>query len=125
MGKILNIIEKHSGGKCFYSDRYTLDNIIPPEYQDKEEEFKSDKVFETENTSGKNILLKFDQPATSLFSFFLDGSRRTYKIADFASNDNKYLPIVAGQIGTAVSFRENKKRFRNKENSSNYNFVSF
>jgi len=109
MGKILNVIEKHSGGKCFYSNRYTLDNIIPPEYQDKEEEFKSDKVFETENPSGKNILLKFDQPAQSLFSYFLDGSRRTYKIADFASNDNKYLPIVAGQIGTAVTYRKNKK----------------
>lgn len=109
MGQILDVIEKHSGGKCFYSDRYSLDNLIPPEYQDKEEEFKTDKVFETDNSSGKNRHLEYNETASSLFSFFLDGSRRTYKIADFASSDNKYLPIVAGQIGTAVCLRKNKK----------------
>jgi hypothetical protein len=109
MGQILKIIEQHSGGKCFYSDRYTLDHLIPPEYQDKDEEFKGDKVFETDNYTGKNRLLEYNESTSSLFSYFLDGTRRTYKIADFASRDNKYLPIVAGQIGTAVCFRKNKK----------------
>ena len=109
MGRILDVIEEHSGGTCFYSDRYSLDHLIPPEYQDKEEQFKSDKVFENDNFSGKNRRLEYNETASSLFSYFLDGSRRTYKIADFASTDNKYLPIVAGQIGTAVCLRKNKK----------------
>ena len=43
MEQILEIIEKYSGGKCFYSDRYTLDHFLPPEYQDKDEQFKTDK----------------------------------------------------------------------------------
>jgi len=38
MGEILNIIEKHTGGKCFYSNRYTLDHLIFQEYQDNDEE---------------------------------------------------------------------------------------
>ena len=44
MGQILEIIEKYSGGKCFYSDRYTLDHFAPPEYQDEDEQFKTTKV---------------------------------------------------------------------------------
>ncbi len=109
MGKILRIVEKHSGGKCFYSERYSLDHFIVPEYQDKDEAFKNDRIFETHNTQGKNIPLKYDLETSSLFNFFLDGSRRTYKIADFASSDNKFLPIVGGQIGAAVCYRHEKK----------------
>lgn len=45
----------------------------------------------------------------SLFRYFLDGSRRTYKIVDFGTADGKFLPIVAGQIGTAVCCREDGK----------------
>ncbi|MBU1153257.1 hypothetical protein KKB84_04705 [bacterium] len=45
---------------------------------------------------------------SSLFKYFLDGSRKTYRIAeaDFAG---KLLPIVAGQIGTCVCQRNNSK----------------
>tara|TARA_Y100000031_G_C8174433_1_gene363365 strand:- start:37 stop:1131 length:1095 start_codon:yes stop_codon:yes gene_type:complete len=113
MGKILEIIEELSGGKCFYTDRYSLDHYSRPEYQDEQEEFKGDKVFETENSGGKNRQLKYDASASSLFSYFLDGSRRTFKIADFLT-DNKYLPIVAGQIGTAVCLRKKKKLKKHK-----------
>ena len=113
MGRILEIIEKYSGGTCFYSDRYPLDHFIPPEYQDKEEEFKTDKIFETENGSGKSRQLDYEQSASSLFKYFLDGARRTYKIVDFA-NDGKFLPIVAGQIGTAACYRENKRLKKDK-----------
>jgi hypothetical protein len=113
MGKILEVIEKHSGGKCFYSERYTLDDMIPPEFQDRDEEFSGDKIFET-NKSGKNVQIDHTQAASSLFAYFLDGSRRTYKIADFASSDNKFLPIIAGQIGAATCVRNNKKLRKNQ-----------
>lgn len=113
MGKILEVIEKHSGGKCFYSERYTLDGMIPQEFQDRDEEFSGDKIFET-NKSGKNVQIDYAQAASSLFAYFLDGSRRTYKIADFASTDNKFLPIIAGQIGAATCVRNNKKLKKNQ-----------
>jgi len=94
MGEILNIIEKHTGGKCFYSNRYTLDHLIFQEYQDNDEEFKSDRIFETENKGGKNIILDCKHTKYSLFKYFLDGARKTYKIVDFSTPNNKLLPIV-------------------------------
>ncbi len=119
MGEIIRIIEGLTGGKCFISDRYSLDHYDPPEYQDKEEEFQSDRMFETENNSGRNVDLNIGQISSSLFKYFLDGSRRTYKIGDFASRDNKFLPIVAGQIGTAVCVREHQKMRKYKVSKDN------
>lgn len=107
MGKILGVVEKYSGGRCFPANKLHLDDIIPDEYQDKDEKFNSTKIFETDKFSDRRKLKTF-KSQVSLFKYFLDGSRRTYKIVDFASTDGKYLPIVAGQIGTAVCKRENK-----------------
>jgi hypothetical protein len=109
MGEITKIIEKHSGGTCYQTERFTLDHFISPEYQDKDEVFDSDKLFETANKAKENIHLKLDSSVCSLFSYFLDGSRRVYKIFDFGSTDGKFLPIVAGQIGAAVCYRHNQK----------------
>lgn len=108
MGVLLDIIEKHSGGKCFYVTRCCLDHIQFQEYQDNDEEFKPDSIFETEN-NGKNIKLIVNDSQYSLFKYFLDGARKTYRIADFATTDNKFLPIIAGQVGTAVCSRSNKR----------------
>jgi hypothetical protein len=118
MGELLNIIEKNSGGKCFCVNRCCLDHIQFHEYQDNDEEFKSDRIFETDN-NGKNIKLDIFQSKYSLFKYFLDGSRRTYRVADFATTDNKFLPIVAGQLGTAVCFRENGRIYKHKLLRSN------
>ena len=107
MGIILNVVEKYSGGKCFPSNKLHLDDIIPDEYQDKDEKFNTSKIFETNRVPEKRKIARFHSDI-SLFKYFLDGSRRTYKVVDFASTDGKYLPIVAGQIGTAVCLRENK-----------------
>jgi len=109
MGEILKIIEDCSGGTCYQTERFTLDHFVPPEYQDKDEVFSSDKIFETDNKQRKNIQLNVDDAVSSLFKYFLDGSRRTYKIGDFGSTDGKFLPLVAGQIGAAICYRSNKK----------------
>lgn len=112
MGNILNIIAEKSGGTCYQTDRFTLDHFVPPEYQDNDEVFS--KVFETDNNSQKNILLSLDETVPSLFKYFLDGSRRTYKVGDFGSTDGKFLPLVAGQIGAAVCYRHNKTLKKHK-----------
>ncbi|MCI5131025.1 MAG: hypothetical protein D3904_05750 [Candidatus Electrothrix sp. EH2] len=109
MGKILQTIEKLSGGRCYQTERFTLDHFILPEYQDVNEMFSKRKIFETDNKEGKNISLNVNSSAFSFFRYFLDGSRRTYKIVDFGSPDGKFLPIVAGQIGAAVCERKDKK----------------
>jgi hypothetical protein len=46
-----------------------------------------------------------------LFKYFLDGSRRTYKVDDIAYGNNIY-PIVAGQIGVGCCKRENQDIFK-------------
>lgn len=107
MGAILTVVEKFSGGKCFPSNRLYIDDSFIDEYQDKNEQFNTSKVFETNKSTDKRKIVLFNSNV-SLFKYFLDGSRRTFKIVDFATTDGKYLPIVAGQIGTAVCFRENK-----------------
>lgn len=48
------------------------------------------------------------QGMLSPLRFFLDGSRRTYKIADIPIG-NRLYPLVAGQVGVGVCERENKK----------------
>ncbi|MCP4401555.1 MAG: hypothetical protein GY801_30185, partial [bacterium] len=83
--------------------------IVTPEYQDKDEVFNSAKIFETDNKQGINLQLEIGGSVTSLFTYFLDGSRRTYKIVDFGSTDGKFLPIVVDQIGAAVCVRRHKK----------------
>lgn len=114
MGTIVKLIEQYSGGTCYQTERFTLDHFVPPEYQDKEEKFSGEKVFETDNKYRKNIPLSFDEMNYSLFKYFLDGSRRTYKIGDFGSTDGKFLPLVAGQIGAAVCCRQNKTLKKHK-----------
>ncbi len=111
MGEIIRVIEEHSGGTCYQTERLTLDHVKLPEYQDEGENFNPNKVFETNNRKGDNILFDIDSlvSSPSLFKYFLDGSRRTYKVTDFGSTDGKFLPIVAGQVGTAVCRRSEKR----------------
>ena len=110
MGEIFGVIEEHSGGTCYQTEKMTLDEVVLPEYQDDGERFDKKKVFETNNKKAENISFTIGHSvsSSSLFRFFLDGSRRTYKVTDFGSADGKFLPIVAGQVGTAVCQRNEK-----------------
>ena len=65
-------------------------------------------MFETDNKTGKIIKLNV-LTNTSNFSYFLDGSRLTYKLGDIETTDHKFMPIVAGQIAVGICIRENKK----------------
>ena len=48
---------------------------------------------------------------TPIFSFFLDGSRHTYKVDDIGIS-NKIFPVVAGQIIVGCCERKNRDEFR-------------
>lgn len=52
-------------------------------------------------------LVKFNN--TSLFTYFLDGSRHVYKICDISYEQKQVYPIIAGQIGIACCRRVNKE----------------
>lgn len=74
---------------------------------DDTQEISFKKYVETECFKGYKDLTEkakriFEYPP--MFKFFLDGSRRTYKVDDVAYN-NRIYPIVAGQIGVGCCER--------------------
>ena len=68
---------------------------------------------DTELKNTKNIKLQAEKEQNNepLFHFFLDGSRRVYKVDDIEINRNVY-PIMAGQIGVACCQRKSPDEFR-------------
>lgn len=70
------------------------------------EVFEEGRILETSGSAGFRSLAETPH-IKSLFTYFLDGSRKVYKLTDIQVN-NKYLPIVCAQIGVCCAFRENK-----------------
>jgi hypothetical protein len=78
--------------------------IIKPKERGETEKLESFKVLKDRAKLASEI----DKP---LFKYFLDGSRRTYKVADIAINKRIY-PVIAGQIGVACCERKYKDSFK-------------
>lgn len=106
MKRFLDLLEE-KGLKCFRQDRIPLDDYIHLDNDEQKRIYDPKHFLETHPTKGKKSVIN-NPHHDSLFRFFLDGSRRTYKVADILVEDN-YLPIVAGQIGAACCVRENKR----------------
>ena len=124
MKEILSIIERETKGKCFRSQKYSIDTekVSTIDYTE-EKEIVVDKSGETEKQQGYIDLRKLVKDISKnkpLFKFFLDGSRRVYKIDDIAY-DQKVYPIITGQIGVGFplgrSYDENTARFYFSVNS--------
>lgn len=116
MERVLDFIAKETDGKNYKSYRYCIESVQVPriEYDDKSDirvkrKGETDKSL-TEPKSLKKLAEKI-RVDTPLFKYFLDGSRRTYKVDDIAYGRRLY-PIIAGQIGVAVCFRENAHSFK-------------
>ena len=111
MGKILDYIAQETQGKCFASFKYCYDNSNQPniEYEPSEDSYINMKDYAEDNHSPKSrdmserALLCQDGPP--LFKFFLDGSRRVYKVDDI-QYDKRVFPIISGQISVACCKRE-------------------
>lgn len=111
MSKLSEILQKK--GIIFYqADRLSLDNYYFEPFQDSNEVFDNDKIFETRPFEIKKKLEPFGD---SIFKFFLDGSRKTYKIGDIITTDNKFVPVVAGQIGSACCIRGDNRKMAKYE----------
>ncbi|GHT50619.1 hypothetical protein AGMMS49982_06280 [Bacteroidia bacterium] len=113
MDKILEFIAEETNGKCYQSFRYCADDEMKMptlDYDDKRKEFTLIKGHcgetDTDLKETKSLETLAHKVITQepLFHFFLDGSRRTYKVDDIEINRNVY-PIVAGQIGVACCQR--------------------
>ena len=123
MERLLSYIAQKTNGKCYQSFRYCADDEIripTLDYEDKGSEFSLVKNSYGETDTGlketKSLKDKANKIINSepLFHFFLDGSRRTYKVDDIEINRNVY-PIIAGQIGVACCQRQSSDKFKNAE----------
>lgn len=122
MKKILSILSS-KGIKCFQTERFNLDHKSFDKFEDEGEIFDSNVIFESENRTGQLVKVNTNFN-DSFFKYFLDGSRYTYKIADMATTDGKYLPIVAGQVATGVTVRKNDTVKRHIIKNKNLMLVS-
>lgn len=111
MGKILDYIAKETQGECFTSFRYCYDNATTPtiEYEDSESHYVNLKDYaeDVHDPYPRDMRqrAKLLQTGAPLFKFFLDGSRRVYKIDDI-QYDKKVFPIVSGQVSVACCCRD-------------------
>ena len=119
METVLNILETETNGTCYTLNRYCVDDELNSSSIAYDELQKMsllhDRFGETDTTlnttkdiSGLTRKTNNDEP---LFRFFLDGSRRTYKVDDIEINRRIY-PIVAGQIGVACCERKTPSQFK-------------
>lgn len=109
---ILDIIEKETHGKSYKTLKYGLDHhdYSPIDYDDNHDEITWRKYGENMPFKGPIDVWPIAEKWKSerpLFSYFLDGSRRVYKVDDLAISKKVY-PIIAGQIGISCCKRVNK-----------------
>lgn len=111
MGKILHYIAKETQGECFTSFKYCYDNVAAPtiEYDNGESSYINLKEYaeDEHNPKPRDIRGRAEicMHGAPLFKYFLDGSRRVYKVDDI-QYDKKVFPIVSGQISVACCSRE-------------------
>lgn len=112
MKKINQFIAKETYGKSFKTNKFCLDSLSDSviNYDDNKnitlkQYGETVKYKETKDLSELSKKIQNSEP---LFKFFLDGSRRTYKVDDIIY-DNKVFPIIAGQIGVGCCNRTNRQ----------------
>jgi len=126
MENIRKILEIATKGICYDSYRYCADEEmkVPTINYEETQTFTllKDRYGETDTSlkQTKDLSIKAKQISDlkPLFHFFLDGSRRTYKVDDIEIN-KRIFPIMAGQIGVACCERINPNRFTCKELENN------
>lgn len=112
--RALKIIEAETGGKSYSSHKFCYEEYSSPEqpYED-DQNFSPKQYGETERRDTSKSLKDFADKIKGhapLFRYFLDGSRRTYKVDDIAYGERIY-PVVAGQVGVACCERLNPDKF--------------
>jgi hypothetical protein len=115
MKKIINILRDFNP-KTYPMSKISIDSL-DDEYQD----YRISKKDIERTHCGEKRVTKFDtiinvkdesvitfNRCNSYFKYFLDGTRRAYYICDVISGDGGIVPIIAGQISSAILRRNIK-----------------
>lgn len=131
MAKILEYIANETGGQTYTSYKFCYDSASVPSlaYDEKiDEKINLNQYGETNHSSNMRDMrdkakLLLDKKVPPLFRFFLDGSRKVYKIDDIEYSNKKIYPILAGQISVACCERKSGDNF-GKADIENYVVLS-
>jgi len=115
--KVMDILEDVTGGKSYRAHKYGLDHTERPTIDYGENDNIWKKTAETTrhrtyidlSDLTKKLAMRNDQ----IFSYFLDGSRRVFKVDDIAYTQSGgrsvIYPVIAGQIGVGCCRRADKR----------------
>jgi len=119
--KIRDILIKETGGKSYKAHKYSLDASERPSIDYGNNQIVWKKTAETTRhakyvdlTELSRSIAKHDD---QILSYFLDGSRRVFKVDDVAYYDGSrsmIYPIIAGQIGVGCCRRVGRQMMPEK-----------
>lgn len=113
MNNIMDVIAKETNGKSYKTFKYCFESYDVPSfnYDDHQQitwnkygETVPPKTFDAQNMKPLADRIISQKP---LFTYFLDGSRHTYKVDDIAYNNQVY-PVIAGQVGISCCERNDR-----------------
>ena len=115
MRTLLDDIAYETNGKSFKTYKYGFDGIKVPrfDYDDHRHQITWKRHGESEYLlKPKDLKFRADMALKEppLFAYFLDGSRKTYKVDDM-SYRNQVYPIIAGQVGVGCCARREKDMY--------------
>lgn len=96
----------------YQNESLDLDHYYPEPYQDDGDEIKEmGKPFETDGSKKIRTLDMVDEDRSySGFGYFMDGSRRTYKIGDMVLEGKKIFPVVVAQVRAGCTERDRQRK---------------
>ena len=113
----LNEIFSKRNIALFQNESLDLDHYYQEPYQDEGDEIKEmDEPFEADKSKKKRrINLDFEDREYSNFAYFMDGSRRTYKIGDTVLSGKEIFPVVVAQVRAGCTERNHTKKIQSHE----------
>ena len=116
--KIMKLLAQATGGKSYKAHKYGLDNSERPFIDYGEDTIIWKKTAENHKpphrtyVSLEELSKKLSQRNEQLLTYFLDGSRRVFKVDDIAymqsGGRSVIYPVIAGQIGVGCCKRIDK-----------------
>jgi hypothetical protein len=114
--KVRDLLTAETGGKSYKAHKYSLDATERSNFDYETEQIQWKKMAETTKhkkyVNLRSTYKKITQNYEQILTYFLDGSRRVFKVDDIAYSHggrNVIYPIIAGQIGIGCCKRVNKK----------------
>lgn len=121
--KIMTMLASATGGKSYRAHKYGLDHAERPFIDYGEDSIIWERTAETNKANRRYVPLadlsrELAARGEQLLTFFLDGSRRVFKVDDIAyvqsGGRSVIYPVIAGQIGVGCCRRERKQMFPEK-----------